>query len=116
MTTPAKKIRIDAVLEKRHDATGAGGRGFGELLFSVTNTGDPLRTAEVSMALAFPGETRLVPLPFPAGVKTLEPDHTIEFSTAPGALTRGSGAAVVLLRTADGMEISRAPVRDVPPV
>ena len=116
MTSPAKKIRVDAVLERRHHAQESGGRGFGELLFSITNIGDPLRTSEVSMAIAFPGRAGLLPLPFPAGVKTLEPDHSIDFGAVPGPLTPGSGAAVVLMRTADGSEIARAPVRDIPPL
>jgi hypothetical protein len=115
MTTPAK-IRIDAVLERKHHPVETAVQGFGELLFSVTNTGDPLRTSEVSMAIAFPGRADLLPLPFPAGVKTLEPNHSIDFGAVPGPLTQGSGAAVVLLRTGDGLEISRAPIRDVPPV
>jgi hypothetical protein len=116
MTQPAKKIRVDAVLERRRYAPVAGGDGSGNLLFSITNTGDPLRTSEVSMAIAFPGQADLLPLPFPLGVKTLEPDHSIDFGTIPVSLTPGSGAAVVLVRTADGSEISRALVRDVPPV
>jgi len=116
MTNPAKKIRVDAVLERRYHEVKGGGRGFDNLLFSVTNTGDPLRTSEVSMAIAFPGQGDLLPLPFPAGVKTLEPDHSIDFGTVPGPLAPGSGAAVVLMRNADGSEISRAPVRDIPPL
>ena len=116
MTNPAKKIRVDAVLERRHHAVEAGGRGSGNLLFSITNTGNPLRTSEVSMAIAFPGKADLLPLPFPRGVKTLESDHSIDFSAVPVPLTPGSGASVVLMRTADGSEISRAPIRDVPPL
>jgi hypothetical protein len=110
MTLPAKKIHVDAVLERR-DRARAGG-----LLFSITNTGDPLRTSEVSMAIVFPGQADMLPLPFPGGVRTLEPDHSIDFGSVPDRLTPGSGAAVVLMRADDGSEISRAPVRDVPPV
>ncbi|MCK9581040.1 MAG: hypothetical protein M0Q92_11440 [Methanoregula sp.] len=114
MTKVASAFKIDAVLERKHHSMTANGQGFGELIFSITNVGDTINASEISMAIAFTGQTNKYPLPFPEGISIIIKGQCVVFDSNPKSLTRNSGAEIVLMNISDGQEITRVKVRDIP--
>ncbi|MFA4862042.1 hypothetical protein [Methanoregula sp.] len=114
MTTVASAFKIDAVLERKHHSMTADGLGIGELIFSITNDGDTINASEISMAIAFTGQTSKYPLPFPEGISMIKKGECVVFNSNPKSLTRNSGAVIVLMNISDGQEIIRVKVRDIP--
>ena len=114
MTKKANEFKIDAVLERIHHPMTAGGQGIGELIFSITNLGNAINASEMSMAIAFPGQSDKYNLPFPEGITTIKKDQSVAFNSTPTLLKRGCRALFVLTRNTDGKEIAQANVRDIP--
>lgn len=113
MTKQADGFGIEAVLERIQHTMTSNGHGFGELIFSIRNVGDPINASEVSIAVVYPGQSDKHPLYFPEGISTLKKDQSAVFNPKP-SLTRGSGAVIVVTRNSDGKEITRASVSDLP--
>ena len=112
MVKHGREFKIDAVLEKIHHPMTAGGHGFNELVFSITNVGDEIIASDVSMAIMHPGQTDKHPLPFPEGISTLKRNQSIAFNSSPNLTGISSGSMIVLTRIADGVEIARTRVRE----
>ena len=100
------EFRIDAVLEKIHHSMAAGGHGFNELIFSITNLGDEIVTSHVSMAIIHPGQVDKHPLPFPEGISAFKRYQSVPFNSISGGIP--SGSMIVLTRITDGVEIIRS--------
>ena len=106
------EFKIDAVLEKIHHPLTAGGHGFNELVFSITNVGNEINASEVSMAIIFPGQPDKHPLPFPEGVSTLKRNQSVAFNSSPNLTGISPRSIIVLTRIATGVEIARTKVRE----